>query len=564
MSEHDGGISGTTADKTDPRRMWIAMARRVVFAGLTVLGAWLLIIEMRKDAAAWFISSMGESFKLGDIVRVTSDWSSSWWTGDPVGEVVSRHIGMPLELAGYGVLMALGIAAVLLVLGVVISRATKSPAWLAKPRTILRVVLVNGFVSNPFVLGIIPVMIGSLAFLGTVPSPSHPPSPGINVGDVFIVSLLPAWLLVQSGHQELKNFTGDAGRVAKHFAITLVIRLLRLAGAVIAVALLAGNTLLRYVLQRDFPVVFAYVFVLAVIVVVAKLLGDLIEVVYTRGGTRQTEAKTASSGAGVPKGWVVFSLVLVAIIVLASVIGPLLAPYGINDVSIAERLAPPSAAHLLGTDNLGRDVLSRILFALRTDVLWALLAVVVVIGAALLWTLLAALARRRKAWLGETLEDVAMLPRDILGAFPWAALLMVLAALLGAGSVALLVLAVGIVLWPHAVSMLKDCYVSARQDRSQIEGLLLGVLPVFILATGGAVLYITTLSYMGLGVPPPRPELGSMLASDGRVYLFQAPWMAQWPISILAILLFVWVMGGNTLLERMGYRTGAVWAKSME
>jgi len=69
---------------------------------------------------------------------------------------------------------------------------------------------------------------------------------------------------------------------------------------------------------------------------------------------------------------------------------------------------------------------------------------------------------------------------------------------------------------------------------------------------------------MGLGVPPPYPELGGMLSGAGRQFMMQSPWMALSPVVTLSLLLLIWVMAGEALLERLGFRSKAVWAKTME
>lgn len=553
---------------TESRRTLTSIVRKVVFAGLTILGAWLFLLGLRGISVDAVISNPPTGPLGADAAQVlASHWSSSWWTGKPVSELVLQRIGIPLQLAAYGALMALGIAAVLIALGLLITRITKSPPWLVKTRTVLRLVLVSGVVSNPFVLGIIPVMLGVLAFFGILPAASSASSHGISVSDVFLVSLLPAWLLIQAGHQELGSVTDAAGRVVRHLAVTLMIRLLRLTGAVIAVAVLLARTGFNSVYQRDFPVVFAFAFALAVMVVLAKLVADIMEILYRRRRASAVGAPQPETDMpprlGIPTGWVVFALALVTVFVLAAIIGPLLAPYGVNQINIADKLARPSAAHLLGTDNLGRDMLSRVLVGLRTDVFSGLLAVIILVGVAVGWVLLFALARKRNDWLGDTLADVVLLPRDVVGAFPWLVLLMVLVSLAG-GDTTTLVFMVSIVLLPHVISMLRECYLPALGKQGRVEDLLRGVLPVFILATGAAILYMAALGYLGMGVPPPQPELGSMLSGAGMANMIQAPWIAQWPIIVLALLLLVWVLAGNALLERLGFRSGTVWAKSLE
>ena len=90
-------------------------------------------------------------------------------------------------------------------------------------------------------------------------------------------------------------------------------------------------------------------------------------------------------------------------------------------------------------------------------------------------------------------------------------------------------------------------------------------IPVMLLFTvAGGVFYISTAGYLGFGVVPPYPELTGMISGAGRQYLMVAPWMAVWPAIALILLLLIWVMAGEALLERLGFRSGAVWSKVME
>jgi peptide/nickel transport system permease protein len=87
---------------------------------------------------------------------------------------------------------------------------------------------------------------------------------------------------------------------------------------------------------------------------------------------------------------------------------------------------------------------------------------------------------------------------------------------------------------------------------------------MLIFAVAGGILYLATASYLGFGSPPPSPELGGMLAGPARRYMLQAPWMALWPPVVLVLLLVSWIMAGEALLERLGFRSKAVWSKIWE
>jgi len=94
--------------------------------------------------------------------------------------------------------------------------------------------------------------------------------------------------------------------------------------------------------------------------------------------------------------------------------------------------------------------------------------------------------------------------------------------------------------------------------------MVLSIPVIFLLAAGGGILYTSSASYLGFGVPPPYPELGSMLSDAGRQLMMEAPWMLLWPGLALAAHSFIWVMAGDALLETIGFRTKSLWLKVME
>jgi ABC-type dipeptide/oligopeptide/nickel transport system permease subunit len=237
------------------------------------------------------------------------------------------------------------------------------------------------------------------------------------------------------------------------------------------------------------------------------------------------------------------------------------------------RLQPPSSQYLLGTDNLGRDILSRLIWGIRQDVMVGVVSVGIVFVAATGWAMLAGRVRRRNDWRGDTLEDLVMLPRDALCAFPWLVLMLLLTSMVGvrSGGPAVswlyslpVALIVSVALLPRAVGMLQEAYRSPPVGKAWFTGLLQAVPVMVLFAVGGGIIYLASVSYLGLGVPPPAPELGGMLSGPARRYMLQAPWMALWPPAVLILLLTAWVMAGETLLERMGFRSKALWSKVWE
>ncbi|MBA7656325.1 hypothetical protein ES703_64249 [subsurface metagenome] len=579
-----------SAMSPEGKRALITGVRRMVFAGLILLGAWLLLIGLRGSAASITAELIaGQSGLPQETViesLAESGWSSSWVTGEPIAEMMAGRLGPTAQLVVLGGLMGLVIAAVLLFLGFLISQVTDRPSWLAQVRGVLRLVLVSRGVTIPIFAGATLLIIYPAIWWGYMPPIMFIPFFDDPIGNLemmilpaFFISLLPAWLLVQAGHGELANWLGKPtssyGLLARDVSVKLVTRLLKLVGAIFVVALLMeqifvlpglGRLMMNAAMQRDYPVAFGVVWVFVLIVVLVKLAAELIEVAYNHFAKPPVSPEHAEEQTAprvtIPKGWLFFSLGLVFLSIVAAVVGPMFAPYGMNEIHAGDMLAAPSAKYMLGTDNLGRDIFSRLLFGLRTDFL-ALMCIPGLVIIATGWAILAAYLRRANNWLGDTLEDLVMLPRDVACAFPWLLLLILLMSIMGPGLFTVALIG-GLLLLPRAVGMMREAYSSPPEGRGWLYSVLWSIPVMILLTVAGSILYTSSASFLGFGIPPPSPELGGMLSGAGRSYMFMAPWMALWPGIPLALLGFVWVMAGDTLLERLGFRTKAVWLKAVE
>jgi peptide/nickel transport system permease protein len=238
-------------------------------------------------------------------------------------------------------------------------------------------------------------------------------------------------------------------------------------------------------------------------------------------------------------------MILAATWVLIALFVPLIAPYDPLAQS-AQLFLAPSPAHLLGTDELGRDVLSRVLWGSRLSLPLAffLVAMAVTIGG-----VLGGIA----GYFGGWVDEVVMRATDLVFAFPTIILAMAVTAALGP-SLRNAVLAVVVVFWPSyarvvrglVLSLGQSDYVSATRllGASSRRALLVDVLPnvagpVLVLATldlGNAVLLLAGLSFLGLGSQPPTPEWGSMV-NTGTQY-FERWWLGTFPgLAILSVVL---------------------------
>jgi ABC-type dipeptide/oligopeptide/nickel transport system permease subunit len=111
--------------------------------------------------------------------------------------------------------------------------------------------------------------------------------------------------------------------------------------------------------------------------------------------------------------------------------------------------------------------------------------------------------------------------------------------------------------------MIQEGYRSTQNGKTWLKNVLQSIPVVFIFTTAGVVLYVSTITYLGFGISPGIAELGTLI-NTGNPYMQQAPWLGLRPIIILSLILLVWVMTGDALLERLGFRSKAVWSKTME
>ena len=248
----------------------------------------------------------------------------------------------------------------------------------------------------------------------------------------------------------------------------------------------------------------------------------------------------------------VFGLVVVTVLVLAAVFAPLLAPHNPNTVAILDKHASPSLDHPLGTDNLGRDNLSRVLFGARQTIGTAVLASGAV---ALIGIFLGVLA----GYLGGVVDAVISRVVDVVLAFPPFLVALAVTGVLGPGlgHVAIALIAVW---WARYARIVRSAVIAERgkpymeaaravgssRTRTVRRHLLPNIIaPVVVLTTldtGDLLLAISGLSFLGLGVRPPTAEWGAML-SEARTYLSTAPLLMVWP----GLALFLLVLGFNLL-----------------
>ena len=250
-------------------------------------------------------------------------------------------------------------------------------------------------------------------------------------------------------------------------------------------------------------------------------------------------------------GLAAFGAAIVVVWILIAIFSPVISPYPFEAVDVTKRLLPPSAQHWLGTDALGRDVLSRLLWGSRISLFAGI--VVVAIGA-VLGVVIGGIA----AYAGGKAEELMMRATDLVLCFPPIILAMAIAAALGIG-VRNTMIAMLVVWWPKFARLARSLVLVQRSQEYVEAAVVMGygsgrilfrhivpnaIGPLVVLVTldvGQAIITFAGLSFLGLGVIPPMPEWGAMV-SEGRELVDQW-WVATFPgLAILSV-----VVGFNFL-----------------
>jgi peptide/nickel transport system permease protein len=248
-------------------------------------------------------------------------------------------------------------------------------------------------------------------------------------------------------------------------------------------------------------------------------------------------------------------LVLIALIAL-SFFGEGLAPYDPLGVNIPAKLKPPSALHLLGTDDMGRDMLSRIMAGTR----YSTLTIVVIMSSCLLVGISVGLVA---GYFGGPVDETLMRITDVFLAFPPLILALAIVAALGPGLTNTM-LAISLVWWPWYARMVRGLVLQAKEQQYVLAARTVGasdlrimvrhilpncMAPVLVQASMdmGSVLVTTAgLSFIGLGAQAPTPEWGAMVGI-GRKYLLSAWWLSTFP----GLAIFLTILGLNQLSDAL-------------
>jgi peptide/nickel transport system permease protein len=262
-----------------------------------------------------------------------------------------------------------------------------------------------------------------------------------------------------------------------------------------------------------------------------------------------------------------FGLAVIVILLLTGIFANFLAPYGQNEIHLADALQSPSGKYWLGTDQLGRDVLSRLIFGARVSLIIGL-------SATLLSTCISIIIGATSAYMGGKLDLIVQRFVDVWVCIPWFLLVMTVMSVIPNknGSLIPIILVLGVsggiggsrFIRSAVIAIKSNLYVSATEAigcgpvrtliRHILPNIMAPIIISFTIGVGGNIMTEASLSFLGFGVPLGVPSWGSMISLEGQRYFQTAPELILWPIFALSIVVYGINMFGDGLRDLLDPR----------
>ena len=251
--------------------------------------------------------------------------------------------------------------------------------------------------------------------------------------------------------------------------------------------------------------------------------------------------------------------IITLLLLFTGIFADFIAPYGVNEVHMDDYLAPPSATYWLGADNLGRDMLSRVIFGARVSVIAGL--------AGSIWaTIISLIIGILSGYLGGKVDLIVQRFVDAWMCLPSIILMMVIIIIVGPGLWQLIIvmgLTFGVtgsrIIRSAVIAVKENVYVEAAEaigcstprilTRHILPNIMAPTIVLFTVRVPNVILVEASLSFLGFGIPPPAASWGGMLSGMGRYYMLRAPWMVVWPGLALAIVVYGINMFGDAVRD---------------
>ncbi len=256
--------------------------------------------------------------------------------------------------------------------------------------------------------------------------------------------------------------------------------------------------------------------------------------------------------------------IITLLLLLIAIFPAFLAPYGMNETHTQYYLAPPSARFWLGSDSIGRDVLSRVIFG-------AQVSVIVGLAGATVATIISVIIGLVSGYIGGKLDLIVQRVVDSWMCIPSLVLMLVIMSIVGRG-IEPIIIVVGIswgitgsrILRSAVIAIKEDVYVAAAVAigcstpriliRHILPNIMAPTIIVFTMRVPAVIMMEASLSFLGFGIAPPTPSWGSMLSGSGRDHMFVAPWVVVWPGLALAITVYSINMFGDAVRDLLDPR----------
>jgi peptide/nickel transport system permease protein len=256
--------------------------------------------------------------------------------------------------------------------------------------------------------------------------------------------------------------------------------------------------------------------------------------------------------------------VVCVVFLITGVFSELIAPFGYNEMNPIDRLQAPSLAHWMGTDQIGRDVFSRIVHGARTSV-------IIGFAAASISILISIVIGLTTGFFGRKFDMIVQRLVDAWMSFPDLVIVIVAVSVFGPGMwqvILILSLLYGIagsrIVRGAVVTVKENVYMQAAESigvstpsillRHVLPNIMAPIIVLFTTRLAAVILVEAALSFLGLGVPPPAPSWGGMLSVEGRSYMFQAPWLAIMPGLAITVVVFNINMFGDAMRDLLDPR----------
>lgn len=255
---------------------------------------------------------------------------------------------------------------------------------------------------------------------------------------------------------------------------------------------------------------------------------------------------------------------VIVVLIFTAIFGPLFAPYDVYELNVSLQFAPPSLAHWFGSDEFGRDLLSRIILGAR-------IAMLIGFSASFIGATAGAIIGVVSAYMGGRTDLIIQRVMDVLLAFPLLILALAIVSVLGR-SIPNLILAIAIPLIPRTARIVRSSALAAKENvyveaaravgsshsrvmlRHIVPNIMAPYLIVLTATLGSAILTEASLSFLGLGTAEPTPSWGLMLSGGAPLYAEKAPWVAIFPGVAISLAVFGFNLFGDSLRDALDPR----------